>query len=222
MKDAKPASLQDRIELFLRSNRVILAILTFLVIAAIISVVVGISLGRSAREREAERLYELETAYAEWQSAFEEDAPEAAGILALISEYDFRNGGYGYFRQNFILGSVYEQIGEYQSAADQYAVVSDARGYLGTISLLKQGLMLEAAGDLEGARSTLVRLVDEYDTAEEPRVLFTLGRLSEAIADYEGARTWYERVVSDFASSGWSNFAQNRLISLRVDGHIGD
>ncbi len=222
MLSNKPASLQDKIELFLRNNRVVLAVLTFLIIAAIISVVVGISVGRSVSDREAARLYDLETAFAEWLESLDPENPEAGEMLASFADFDFRNNGYAHFRKIFLLGLVYEEIGEYQSAADNFSQASQARGYLGATSLLKAGLMLEAAGDIDGAISSLQTLVSEYDNSEEPRVKFTIGRLFETKGEYENAADQYRSLIAEHSASGWSDFAQNRLIALTVDGVIQD
>jgi tetratricopeptide (TPR) repeat protein len=223
MKDNKSASLQDRIEAFLRNNRVILAILTTLVIVAIVAVVVGISISRNSQQREASRLYEIETAFSDWQAEIDPENPaDPSAIIETLESERFRAGGYAYHRQLFLVANAYEIAGNYADAAEQYALAGDSRGFLGTTALLKSGLMLEAAGDLEAARAALTGLVEDFDTAEEPRVKFTLGRLSEALEDYEAARQWYDRVIADHSASGWADFAQNRLIALVVDGLISE
>lgn len=222
MSDKTTTSLQGKVENFLRANWLVLTIVTVLIVAGIVVLTITITIGRTQAEKEAEALYAIEQAFTEWQSNFDEENPQAEDILTLLNENSFKEGGYPYYRQYFLTGLVQEAMDDFSSAASAFSAAVEADGYLGASALLKAGLALEATGDLNAARDMLVTLVDDYDTAEEPRVLFTLGRLSELLEDYETAGVYYNRLIDEYTSSGWTNFAHNRIIDLKVKNKLGD
>ncbi|AHC15161.1 tetratricopeptide repeat protein [Salinispira pacifica] len=207
---------QDILADFLRSHRVALSILTTLIIVGIIALVVGIEVHRNTLDREAERLFELEQIYTEWTEERQEDSRDAGDVLTRVSEFDFRSNSYAAVRKLMILGDIYATVEDFEAAAEQYLSASDAQGYLAATALLKAGLMLENAGNEERAMEVLNRLVDEHDSPEEPRVLFTLGRLSEQGGDQGQALVYYNRLIDEYASSGWTNFAHNRIIDINI------
>lgn len=207
---------QDILADFLRSHRVALTILTTLIIVGIIALVVGIEVHRNTLDREAERLFELEQIFTDWSDEREEDSKDAGEVLTRIAEFDFRSNSYAHVRKQMILGDIYSAVEDYEAAAEQYLGASDAQGYLAATALLKAGLMLENSGNTERAREVLSRLVDEHDSPEEPRVLFTLGRLSEQAGEQAQALVYYDRLIDEYASSGWTNFAHNRIIDINI------
>ena len=200
---------------FLTKYRLFILVITLLMIIGTIGIVVGIELHRSRVNREAEALYELQAEVDAWKADFDPANPKIEEIRSVISEYQFQAGGAGENRRIFLLGEVAEQVGEYEIAAEYFHRVSEsARGYVAATALLKAALLYEQAGDTQEAIGLFTVLVDDYDSQEEPRVLFTLGRLSETSGEYELATEFYNRLIDTYSSSGWTNLAYNRIIEL--------
>lgn len=216
MAEQKPKNIQAAIENFLRNNRVWLSILTAVILLSILVVVLGTTFTNQSKDRQAEKLYALEKAYADWLDAFDADAPNPDDIIDLFQQETFPPTSYAYYRQQFLIANVYEDSGLYSDSISYYRTASQAKGYFGDVAQLKTGLMQEAAGDVTSAIDTLTSLVQESEGPQEPRIRFTLGRLAESNNDGAQALVWYSSVVEDYNSSSWATFAQNRIIALEV------
>jgi TolA-binding protein len=88
---------------------------------------------------------------------------------------------------------------------------------------MQAAIAYENDTDIDSAKQVLGAIVSDYadSSAEVPRALFSLGRISEvedAIAD---ASDYYNRLVDDYPTSSWTNLARDRIITLTVQGRIG-
>ena len=194
-----------------------------MVIAGIIGIVIGIEINRANINRAAKSLYELEEAVGEWEADLDPENPTTEEILPRVSEYTFQKGSYAENRRLHLLGEIHELAGEDNTAAEYFFQVAEsARGYLATIALLKAALLYEQAGDITTAQELFLKFVNEYDYQEEPRVLFTLGRIAESNEEYETAHTFYTQIIDDHSSSDWTNLAFNRIIELKTTDRIID
>ncbi|MFW6251199.1 MAG: tetratricopeptide repeat protein, partial [Alkalispirochaetaceae bacterium] len=67
-------------------------------------------------------------------------------------------------------------------------------------------------------------LVEEYadSSAQVPRALFALGRLSESADAYEEAASYYNRILDEYGESSWTTLARNRIIFLQTEELISE
>ncbi len=223
MLENKPASFQEKLTAFVIRFRIPLGILAALIVLGIIAVVIGTEVFRNRQNSVALELHELESSVTEWQSEQGEDADlDPAEILAEINSHTFPGGSYAQFRQHFLRATVYETADDTENSMSELKIIADAKGYLADIAMLKLGLLYEETGDIDSAKTILVRLVEERDSPHEPRVIFTIARIHEQQGDFASATEYYNRLLNDYSASGWANFAQNRLIALEVEGKVPD
>ena len=196
-------------------------IIAILIIVGILGMILGIEINRSGNEKIAAKLYELETVFAEWQDIFDaenpdsSDNPNADEVLKTLSQISFPNGSYADNRRNYLIAEIHRLIGEHNTAAEYFLRTSDsARGYLAASALLNAALSYEAAGNVPKTRELLLKLSENYEYPEEPRVLFSLGRLAEAAGDHEEALQFYNQLIDNYTSSSWINLAYDRIILL--------
>ncbi len=196
-------------------------IIAILIIVGILGIIIGIEINRSGNEKSATKLYELETVFTEWQETFDAENPDTSDnlnadeLLKTLSQASFRKGSYADNRRNYLIGEIHRLIGEHDTAAEYFLRASDsARGYLAAAALLNAALSYEAAGNIPKTRELLLKLSEDYEYPEEPRVLFSLGRLAEAAGDHEEALQFYNQLIDNYTSSSWINFAYDRIILL--------
>lgn len=201
----------------------LVTIIAILIVFGIIGIIVGIEIHNSSTDKVLTDLYKMETALEEWKEDFDPENPEFDDILSLFSQQTFRQGSYAENRRIYSIGEIYELTSEPLEAASYFLQVAEsARGYFAPASFLKAALLYEEAGDIPKARELLTKLVTDYDYQEEPRALFSLGRLAESDNDYETATQFYNQLIDNYASSEWKNLAYNRIISLSSASKINE
>jgi TolA-binding protein len=82
----------------------------------------------------------------------------------------------------------------------------------------------ENAGDSEAALVHLQAVVDDFGTQSSytPRALFNVGRINEVQNNIVEASEAYNRLIDDYPTSSWTNLARNRIITLTIQGRIGE
>ena len=116
-------------------------------------------------------------------------------------------------------GRIYYHMADWENARASFVELADRfpKSYLAPAALVAAATAMEQAERYDDAISLLKRVTDDFQTPEMPAVLFSLGRLSEAVSDNESAMTYYGRLLDEYPSSGWTNIAQSRIISLKID-----
>jgi hypothetical protein len=157
----------------------------------------------------------------------EEEDEEAAGKLAediiadltrIVDDYPRLYAGQ---RALHLLGSFYFRTSNWNLSAETFLKLADEfpRSYLAPVSRINAAVAMEEGGDYAKAIQTYGQIVELYQdiSPEIARVLFSLGRLNETHGTNDAAIEYYNRIVDEYASSGWTNLAQDRIIYLNLD-----
>jgi len=124
-------------------------------------------------------------------------------------------------RARFLLGSFYFHSKEWELSSEAFLGVADKfpKSYLAPVSMINAATAYEEAGNNQQAIELCERIIAKYgdSSPEVPRVLFTLGRLHESSGRPDKALEYYNELVDKYASSGWTNLAQDRIIYLNLD-----
>ncbi len=206
-----------------KSRYVLIASLSVLVILVVTWVIV--SEVRSRRAESSAVLVEAASEkFDEWRQEEDEERAAALGeelvsdLERIIDDYPRMYAGH---RALFILGSYYFHSGEWEPAADSFLSVAEKTqdNYLGPVSAINAAVAMEEAGNYDDAIGLYEDVIEDYgeSSPEIARVLFSLGRLHETHGTREAALDFYNRLVDDYASSSWTNLAQDRIIYLNLD-----
>lgn len=221
-------TLQQRFIEFLSNNRILLLTVLIVIVVGIVGSFLYLEIADRRATAAAELAEELQSSYQEWteldgeeQSSMEEEiAATAAQIL------DRYGNTFAAQRAHFILGSIAWENEEYQEASNQFSILSEEfpRSYLAPVGLFNAAVAQEQLGNAEDARSRYEEIVDEYadSSAQVPRALFALGRLSEASEAYEEAAGYYNRILDEYGESSWTTLARNRIIFLQTEELISE
>lgn len=135
-------------------------------------------------------------------------------------------GSYAAARSAMLRGQIHEQLEQWAEAGEAYAKVAEVEpeSYLAPIGLMLASVSYENAEMADEAVIVLERIVDEYgeSSADAPRALFSLGRISETSGDLATAAARYNEVIDRYPSSSWTNFARDRILLLTAQGRIGE
>jgi TolA-binding protein len=118
------------------------------------------------------------------------------------------------------------ELERWSDAAEQYlrTVTMSEGTYLGATATVGAAVSHENAGNSDRALELYRDLVDSYeeDSSYTPRALFNIGRIQEQQDSIAEAAEYYNRLVDDYPTSSWTNLARNRIITLTVEGRIGE
>jgi TolA-binding protein len=172
------------------------------------------------KAEQAEKLYD--TWLAEADAAKKESIQK--DLLGRLDGLVARPGRlYGTQRALLLRASLRFELKSWDEAAADYRELARRfpRSYLAPIALFDAGTSLEEKGDRDGAAALYRDLVTRWkETSVTPRALFALGRLAEEAGTWDEAKSRYEQLDAEWPSSGWTMFAKNRLIALKVAGKI--
>lgn len=222
-------TLQQRFIEFLSSNRIVLLTILIIIVVGIVGSFLYLEISDRRATAAANLAEELRSSYQEWTNLEEgeEKSAKLEEIETTASEIFDRFGNtFAAQRAHFVLASVAWENEEYEEAAAEFSTLAEefSRSYLAPVALFNAAVAEEELGNPEEARSRYEKLVGEYadSSAQVPRALFALGRLSEGSESWEEAATYYNRILDEYGQSSWTTLARNRIIFLQTEELISE
>lgn len=217
---------------FLTRYRTVLVTTLVVAAVAVVALVIVLTVQSNRSEQALERVETLQEQYRDW-SAEGEAAEEGAAVdgfseieSAAISLIDDYPNTYASVRARMILAEGAFLLEDWQSAAQHFGMVADAVDgtYLGTVARMAAAISLENAGDTDGALAGFraVAASEDLGYGFAPRALFSVGRIEESRDEIVAASEAYQSLIDDYPTSSWTNMARNRIITLTVEGRIGE
>jgi tetratricopeptide (TPR) repeat protein len=207
---------------FLEKNKKFLIILLAVIVAAIIITAV-ISLVNEKKENiAAEAVEQLQEKYDKWIET-EEDSDERAtletDILEKSESIAIEYGStFAAQRALFIAGNLYFQKKDWTTAAENFIKAGRLKmdSYLAPITMMLAASAYENSENFSEALDLYTEVYGTFgDTyPDAPRALLGEGRLNEELGNRESAVEAYNEMLDKFPNSGWTDFAQTRLIQL--------
>jgi tetratricopeptide (TPR) repeat protein len=213
---------------FLSRYRKVLAGVLIVIALGVVALVTVLTVQQNRRDASLEAVEELQRSYRDWTASAESEATEGVDALAeqaeaIIADYE---GMYAAARASLILAAAMFELERWSDAAEQYSrTVTMSEGtYLGATATVGAAVSHENAGNSDRALELYRDLVDSYeeDSSYTPRALFNIGRIQEQQDSIAEAAEYYNRLVDDYPTSSWTNLARNRIITLTVEGRIGE
>ncbi len=130
---------------------------------------------------------------------------------------------YGTQRALMLRADLRFELAAWDEAAADYRELARRfpKSYLAPIARFNEAVCLEEKDDAEGAKAVYTDIVTRWkESAIAPRALFALGRIAEGAEAWDEAKSRYEQLDAEWPSSGWTQFAKNRLVALKVAGKI--
>lgn len=222
-------TLQQRFIEFLSSYRIVLLTVLIVIIVGIVGSFLYLEITERRATAAANLAEELRTSYQEWTNLEEgeEKSAQLEEIESTASEILDRFGNtFAAQRAHFVLASVAWENEDYEAAAAEFTTLAEEfpRSYLAPVALFNAAVAQEQLGNADEARSLYAEVVDVYadSSAQVPRALFALGRLSEASESWEEAASYYNRILDEYGQSSWTTLARNRIIFLQTEELISE
>mgnify|MGYP006308098599 CR=1 FL=1 len=229
--DKKTQVLNGVASFLTRYRRIILSILIVIAVGTI-GLVVALSVQNSRVERALEAVETLQEEYREWSAAALSSDPEESletfsSIENMAGELiDRFPGTYASVRAQLILAEGNFTLENWTAAAELFATAaSEVEGsYLASVASMAAGVARENAGDAQGALEHYRLVAETTDPGYgfTPRALFSIGRIEEGRGEIVAASQAYQSLIDDYPASSWTNLARNRIITLTVEGRIGE
>ncbi len=207
---------------FLANNRVPFMVIAAIVVVLVIGVGIYTYVHQNRVEQSAVAAEQMQSLFADWQNAEEEQKSELAEELTATGEETIGkfSGMYAAARAHMVLGRVAYEREDYSAAIEHFNALADSqpKSYLAPVALMHAAVAHESATEYENAIAAYQRVRENY-AATFPGVahaLFSIGRLYEELDDREAALQAYNEVVDDFSSSNWTNLARDRIIYLET------
>lgn len=222
VSEEKP-SFSERLNDFLRANRVALLAFAALIVVGVVGLGVSSAVQQSRLRSSTEALERLESRFEEWAQA-EEGARATLGaeLIAESDELISRFGKlYAGLRAGFMKARLHAESGDYAAAEAAYAAVAAAgpKSHLAPVALANAAAMAEEKGDRERAVAYLQDAQARYPKAPgAARNAFNVGRLYEGANDYKAAMAAYAALVAAGQDNDWTKLARSRIIHLRALG----
>jgi tetratricopeptide (TPR) repeat protein len=197
--------------------------------AALVFLVVWFAWAEISRRQSATATLQVEQAeevYASWLGEADTAKKEELqnDLLARLDGLAKRPGRlYGTQRALMMRGDLRFELAAWDEAAADYRELSRRfpKSYLAPMARFNEAVCLEEKDDAEGAKAVYTDLVTRWkESAMAPRALFALGRIAEGAEAWDDAKSRYEQLDAEWPSSGWTRFAKNRLVALKVAGKI--
>jgi TolA-binding protein len=144
----------------------------------------------------------------------------AAQLDDILKKYPRQYGGQ---RALFMRAELYFEQKAWDKASSDYLKLARSfpASYLAGVSLFNAAVCAEEQGDVDGALKAYEFVLAERSGGSfASHSLFSIGRLQEQKNAPEEAKKAYDRLVNEYPDSGWTNYAKNRIMELRVAGKI--
>ncbi|MFP4113193.1 MAG: tetratricopeptide repeat protein [Spirochaetales bacterium] len=213
---------------FLARHRTTMLVAIAVIAVAVVALIVVLTVQSNRNEAALTTVEDLQDEFDDWLALEDAEQPEAYDALSaeleqLIDDYPRT---YAAARARIIDARALAQLERWQEASDRYVEVADLfpETYLAPVSLMDAAVAAEEAGNADGALELHRRIVHDYaeQSAEVPRALFSIGRILEGTDNVAEAAEAYRTLVDDYPASSWTNLARNRIITLTVEGRIGE
>ena len=216
-------TLQQSIIDFLSKYRVLLLVVLGVIVIGVVGSFLYLEISDRRAAAAAELADDLETSYQEWgeleegeRGDKEEEIRTTAGEI--LDRYPRTFAGQ---RAHFVLGSLSFEKEEYDEATEHFVTLAEnfPESYLAPVARFNAAVSQEEAGNDDNARSHYLSVVENHagTSAQVPRALFALGRLSESGDSYEDAAGYYNRILDEYGDSSWTTLARNRIIFLQTE-----
>lgn len=219
-------TLQQRFIEFLNTYRVVLLTVLVIIVVGVVGTFVWLEVSDRRSAAAAAMAEELQTSYRNWVDAEESEKSDLAEeIETTATEILDRYGNtFAAQRALFVQATVAWENESFETAAERYTALAEEfpESYLAPVALFNAAVAQEELGNGEEATALYERVTDEYaeSSAQVPRALFALGRLSEGAEAYDEAATYYNRILDEYGDSSWTTIARNRIIFLQTQGLI--
>lgn len=203
-------------------------------LALVIGVIGSVAIFQVLETRHETAAREAELIATDWEAWENTAADDTDRLSALESGIRTRASAllqdhprsYGSLRTLHILAQLEWALGNHTASRDRALEIPNRfpDSHLVGTALTIAAAAAEESGDLEEAREYLRRIAtgEGAPTAEAPRALFNLGRLSEATEAFSEALDYYNQLIDEHPTSNWTNLGRNRIIHLTSQGVAAD
>jgi len=224
-RNAEKKRFSEKLDIFLRKNRLTLFVILGIVAAVILAVVAYSVIDNNRANASAIKVEQLAETLSTW-STTEDKAKKAelgstlsASLEAVAKGYPRQFAG---ARALTMLARMAEADKDYATAEKRWMAVYEGypKIYLAPIALQNAAVAAEERGALDQAVAHYKLVVDKYSgkTVGIAHALFSLGRLAEESKDYVQALSYYEKVLADWPDDDWTKLAKDRIIFLKAQG----
>jgi tetratricopeptide (TPR) repeat protein len=224
-KNSDKKRLSQKVDDFLRANRLVLFILLAVVVLAIASVATysGVTNAQAnASTARVEKLSEDLGAWAGEQDATKKAASEKTIVSGLREVTTKWPRQFAAARALSLLARIAETNKDWEGAEKDWMAVYEhfPKTFLAPVALQKAAAAAEERGANDVAIAHYQALVDKFPSATIglAHALFAIGRLSEESKDYAAAVTTYQKLMSSYPDDDWTKLAKDRIIFLKAHG----
>ncbi|MBO5607831.1 MAG: tetratricopeptide repeat protein [Treponema sp.] len=222
-KEKKEFGAEKKVEGFMMRHRKGIIVVAAVVLAAALGTSIVVGVMEHQRKKGIAEVYAIETTYRKNFVSLndEEIVTRQNEALASLENYTSKTGIIG-VRANMLAADIYFAKKDFTKSMDcwQAAADADKKAYTVAICNYNIGVCLDELGNSEEAVSFYEKAAEDSSFLLPSHALFSVGRLKEASGDYAGAQAAYQKMVDTYTDDQWTDLAQTRLITLKIDGKI--
>lgn len=213
---------REHVAQFILKFRVVLLAVLAIIVLGIIAAIVYEELSKANIASVTKMVEQVDTAHASLLAAKSEDEKKT-----LLNEFEdvvkqassSYKGSFAEQRALFLKGTYLYNEKKYPEAESSFllSVGSMPKSYLAPIALINAAFSAEDGGNVQKCIEYLTKLAKDYEltSAQVPRALFNLGRLSEVSQKWKEASDFYQKIIDSYSGSNWTKLARDRIIYLK-------
>jgi tetratricopeptide (TPR) repeat protein len=206
---------------FIEKNRKIIIVLAVAGVVAVLGFAAGMGIREGLQKRGIARVETLLERYeaARFNIAEAEQAEEAEKLLADITGEAKKDSGYAGARAWYLAAQLQADLRNWAGAEESWlrAAKKAGKAYLAPAAWFNAGTAAEEQGNSDAAREHYAKASSYADFPQAARALFSVGRLEETRGGVEAALAAYREITEKWPSTVWSNFANDRIITLSIE-----
>jgi tetratricopeptide (TPR) repeat protein len=216
----QPLSASERLNLFLQNNRRFIFAGALGLGVVLIGFIAGLIVFDALRNSALAQAEEFSQRYETLNLTDPAKESEVTAFITELSAFAVSHSGYAAARGYALLGSIYMERKEWESAETAWtgAAKAGAKTYMVPVSLCNAAVSAEERGDIQRAIDYYAQSVafgETFPTAS--RAQFQIGRLEEERRDTDAALKAYREVINRWPNDPlWTNLAQSRIIALTL------
>ncbi|MDR0525832.1 MAG: tetratricopeptide repeat protein [Spirochaetaceae bacterium] len=214
----QPVSASERLNLFIQNNRRLIFAGALGLGVVFIGFIAGLIVFEALRNGALEQAEEFVQRYETLNLTDPAKESEVTAFIADLTVFAKNHAGYASARGYSLLGSIYMEKKDWESAEKAWTAGAKAGGktYLTPVSLCNAAVSAEEQGNIQGAIDYYAQSIafgETFPTAS--RAQFQIGRLEEERKDKDAALKAYREVINKWPDDPlWTNLAQSRIIAL--------
>lgn len=224
-KNGEKLRFSEKLDLFLRKNRILLFVMLGVIVAALL-VITGYSIidGKRANAAaiEVEQLAEKINTWSSTEDQAKKaelGKPITEGLQAVVKAYPRQ---FAAARALTLLARMAEADKDWATGEKTWLTIYERfpKMYMAPIALQNAAVAAEERGAPDQAMAHYKLVVERYagKTVGMAHSYFSLGRLAEDSKDYAQALAYYDKVVSGYPDDDWTKLAKDRIIALKAQG----